>query len=333
MLCLLVPWLVSVLIAEPDRGDRLRWLWPLQALVLAALASDVLSRFRSPRLLAWLVQGALLLFVGYNTLLLEKVDGWLHHSWPGPDAPEMEVVDCIATDLRARGANQVPIGYHIFFEGVVSSFSVGDEFNFVFRYRHGIANTNRCPEGISDADEYRVVQTAPTEHFLYIAHPPLPDSFYRLGIFGDYQVLKREEEVGGPMYSPGARIDFTKASSRPYLRGDWLGPEEPAQWSGSKAAVRFRLKQVQPLRLRMMAGTFQKQRIIISLNKREVRTLEADDESLRPIEVDLPPDALGKANTLTFTLPDAKSPASVGEGEDSRALGIRVAWLELVPRP
>jgi len=83
----------------------------------------------------------------------------------------------------------------------------------------------------------------------------------------------------------------------------------------------------------MMANTFEKQRIIISLNGWEIQTRETNGEELKLIELDLPPGALGETNTLTFTLPDARSPASLGNSLDKRILGMGIAWLELVPTP
>jgi hypothetical protein len=51
------------------------------------------------------------------------------------------------------------------------------------------------------------------------------------------------------------------------------------------------------------------------------------------MELDLPSVALAETNTLTLTLPDAKTPQSVGESDDARVLGLGVAWLEFVSAP
>jgi hypothetical protein len=125
-----------------------------------------------------------------------------------------------------------------------------------------------------------------------------------------------------PIYHPGTRIDFTQASSGVYLHGIWFGPEPERQWSGRFAAVGFRLEHVQPLRLRMMATTWEKQRAVIRFNGREVKTFQGKGESLELIQIDLPRDAIAERNTLQLTLPDAKSP---------HGMGVGVAWLEFIP--
>jgi hypothetical protein len=139
------------------------------------------------------------------------------------------------------------------------------------------------------------------------------------------------EFVPQPTYRPGTRIDFTQASSRDYLHGAWYGPEPEWQWSGREAAIGFRLERVQPLRLRMKATTFGKQRIVLRLNGREVQTLQGNGEALELLEVDLPRDAIAESNTLELTLPDAKSPESAKVNPDPRILGIGIAWLEFQP--
>jgi hypothetical protein len=133
------------------------------------------------------------------------------------------------------------------------------------------------------------------------------------------------------VYRPGTRIDCTQASSHVYLHGVWYGPESEWRWSGRQAAIIFRLERVQPLRLRMVARTYGSQRIVIRFNGREVKTLQGNAKALELLEIDLPPDAITERNTLELTLPDAKSPKSVGEGEDARILGAGVAWVEFIP--
>jgi hypothetical protein len=134
-----------------------------------------------------------------------------------------------------------------------------------------------------------------------------------------------------PLYRLGTRIDLTQASSGNYLIGDRFGAEMPWQWSGPRASVRFRLESVRPVRLRIMANAFNKQRIMLSLNEREITTLEWNGAELEISEIDLPLDALANVNTLMFTLPDARTPQSLGIEDDSRVLGMGVAWLEFVP--
>jgi hypothetical protein len=125
-----------------------------------------------------------------------------------------------------------------------------------------------------------------------------------------------------PVYDAATRLDFTQASTDAYLCGLWHGPDPGWRWSGPEAAVEFRLERVEPLRLRMMANTFGAQRIVVSLNGQQVKTLDGNGGDLELIEVDLPPEAIAGSNTLRLRLPDARSPQNVAKGEDSRILGI-----------
>jgi hypothetical protein len=139
------------------------------------------------------------------------------------------------------------------------------------------------------------------------------------------------EFVPPPTYVLGTKIDFTQAGSRVYLSGVWHGPEAEWQWTGRQATIGFQLQPVQPLRLRMMVTAFGKQRIVVRFNGREIQTLDRSGDKLELAEIDLPPDAVMESNTLQLTMPDAKSPQSVGAGDDDRILGVGMAWLEFQP--
>jgi hypothetical protein len=135
-----------------------------------------------------------------------------------------------------------------------------------------------------------------------------------------------------PVYRLGSRIDFTKVSSQAYLGHGWHEREDWGRWSGSKAALHFRLERGQPLRLRMMAQTFGKQKVIVGLNGRDLKTLDGLEEARR-VELDIPAEAVAEDNLLTFTLPDARSPKSTDESGDPRVLGLGVIWVEFAPAP
>jgi hypothetical protein len=133
-----------------------------------------------------------------------------------------------------------------------------------------------------------------------------------------------------PVYHPGDRIDFAKDSSWPYLGNDWHEPEDWGRWSGATGTIRFRLEQVQSLRLRLNARTLGMQKVVIGLNGRDLKAFHGSDESSLT-EYDIPKEAVAEDNLLTFTLPDARSPKSVGPSEDFRILGVGINWIEFVP--
>jgi hypothetical protein len=74
------------------------------------------------------------------------------------------------------------------------------------------------------------------------------------------------------------------------------------------------------------------QRLIISLNGRELETLVLRENAPREYSIRLPRASLRRENVLTFGLPDAASPSSFGMHEDRRQLGIAVHWLQLRER-
>jgi hypothetical protein len=200
-LSLVVPWFLLLLVAEPGRSERFLWLWPLQVVVLASFAAYALARFRAPRPVTWIGQ-LVLIVVLIASPFLSRVESWYRTGWSGSDAAEILVGDYVAEQIRSEGHDRAAIGYHIFvypfmvqYNMINPQYKVGAEFDLWLKYRHGIANTNGCAEGLSPYDEYRIVQTQPKsgsdeprEYF----DVPLDRRFQLLRQFGPYQVLRRQ---------------------------------------------------------------------------------------------------------------------------------------------
>jgi hypothetical protein len=162
---LAVPWLLLFLVADGE--NRFWWLWPLQVIPLAASVTYVASRLALPFWLARLGAAALVLIVAANTVLLGRIDSWAHQGWSGQDAFEIQAVDRIARLMGETGQRQASIGYEVdiwrfMAESNVadSRYKVGADFDLLLKYRHGIVNQNRCAEGVSQGDTYRIVQIA-----------------------------------------------------------------------------------------------------------------------------------------------------------------------------
>jgi hypothetical protein len=165
ILGLVIPWALLFLVSEDER--RFWWLWPLQVVPLAASVTYVPTRLGMRR---WVVPIGSLAVVGLvaaNPVLLSRLEGWTRHGWSGDDAMEIDVVDRIAARMKTGGERQAAIGYDVDFWRFVAAFNVADarykvgsDFDLLLKYRHGVANLNRCPEGVSPQDEYRVVQAA-----------------------------------------------------------------------------------------------------------------------------------------------------------------------------
>jgi hypothetical protein len=206
VLSLVVPWLTLLVVAEPGRTERFFWLWPLQAIVLAAFVTRVMARWRATSLVLWLSHVLLIGTMLINPLQLH-LEPWLREGWAGSDPEEVQVVDYVAQQLRSNGRDHAAIGYQLFIYEFMAQYNimdpqykVGAEFDLLFKYRQGIGNTDQCAEGVSSPDEYRIVQTRPksgeAEPRQYV-DVPLDKRFRSVRSFDLYQVFKRDGENAG----------------------------------------------------------------------------------------------------------------------------------------
>jgi hypothetical protein len=204
VLALVVPWLLLFAAAEPGVSVRFLWLWPLQVLVMAAFFAFLLPRLGVPRPAVWLAQALVVFAVLWNSFLVSRVDAWHANGWSGHDASEVRVVDYIAGDIEKERRDRTSIGYQLFiypfmanYHIVSSQYKVGAEFDVLFNYRHGIENIDKCAEGVSPHDDYRVVQTRPMKaddaprNYLEV---PLENRFRLVREIGPYRVLKATEK-------------------------------------------------------------------------------------------------------------------------------------------
>jgi hypothetical protein len=223
VLSLVVPWLIVVIVAEPGKPERFWWLWPLQVLFLAALAFDLLPRL-APRWIASLVAVALAAFILVNPMTVQRLDSWARTGWAGNDAPEVQVVDAIGSVAAASGRDRVAVGYETFVYWFMAAYhitdptyKVGAEFDLLLADRHGVVNTNACAEGLSPADEFRVVQTRrkpgvgePSEYF-EAARPP---GFVRIGTFDRFELWVRGGRPGPQRTARRLRAIIERAPPR-----------------------------------------------------------------------------------------------------------------------
>jgi hypothetical protein len=74
-------------------------------------------------------------------------------------------------------------------------YKVGAALDLYLRDRYGITNVDRCAEGISPIDEYRIVQTVPTPSQIEsnFSHFDVPSEsgFRVVNEFGIYQLAER----------------------------------------------------------------------------------------------------------------------------------------------
>lgn len=197
-IALVVPWVLLLLISEVARWDRVWGLWPLQAIVLAYFVTAACSLMGTRyRLVRWL--GPLLVVgsLAANDLVRSHAQDWWRAGWSGSDPVEAQVADDLARRIHGEGRDRAVIGYQQFFLGVPpiptlpTERAVGDAFDGMLQYRHGITNARTCWEGLSTEDEYRVVETDPQDPAATdVLHVPTSGPSRFLVRIGRYEVYK-----------------------------------------------------------------------------------------------------------------------------------------------
>ena len=199
---LVVPWVVLLLVVEPGREDRLFGLWPLQVIVLAFVAVTLPPiSGRTARLTGWLGAPVIAMLILINPFVVSRVEAWHQEGWSGRDAVEVQVADYLARRLQSEGRTQAVIGYRLFDDEPSAPpwrvadvrWKIGEEFDALLKYPRGISNLNRCVEGLSAQDEYRVVEVSPPSAApAYYFDVPLPGRLRFLDRIGQYEVYERE---------------------------------------------------------------------------------------------------------------------------------------------
>lgn len=205
VLCLLIPWIVLVIVAEPGKPERFWWIWPLQVMFLSAFVTSALPRLSGSRLASRVAEVAVVLAVVANPFLVSRVQAWAADGFAGKDAEPVRVVDHLAGVLKAEGRDSAAVGYSMFFYPFMAMYNitnplykVGTELDFLLASRHGIANINRCAEGVHPDDEYRIVQVTPQpqgdapRHYFEVSL----EGFRVLAEVGSYRLLKRDTAAG-----------------------------------------------------------------------------------------------------------------------------------------
>jgi hypothetical protein len=199
---LIIPWITLLVITETNRLDRIWWVWPLQLVFLAALTMYIPSKLKMARI--WPQLGAIVLVVmlAANPFLISRVTAWARDGWSGPDAPEVELTDSIASQLHSKNQNRAAIGYQTFIWNYMAAFNVmdrrykvGADFDLLLRSRHAISNMNQCAEGVSPNDNFRVVQPKPPWTDFRgkgKVDVSLGSELYLLREFGSYRLFQRD---------------------------------------------------------------------------------------------------------------------------------------------
>jgi len=143
-------------------------------------------------------------------------------------------------------------------------------------------------------------------------------------------------------YRWGTRITFGKqGNSRPFQKGGWgRGAGADITWtSGHSAALSIGFTEIEEeIRMRMTLKPFlhpQKvpvQRVQVWISDEKVGELVETTSGFHVVELVVPPHLIKPSGRteVRFELPDAKSPVSLGIGQDKRVLGIAVSSIEFI---
>jgi lysophospholipase L1-like esterase len=140
-----------------------------------------------------------------------------------------------------------------------------------------------------------------------------------------------------PAYSAGGfRLDSQRAE--PHLGDGWGPPEDGSRWTqGPHAALFFRTVDASAGVLRVQLQPYlrppalPRQRVGLELDGEPLAWFSLESRGDR--ELALPTFSSGRDRSLVLRLPDARSPASVGDGNDRRPLGVAVSHVRLDPFP
>ena len=198
-IALAVPWLILLLLTEEASPQRFWWLWPLQIMTLAGAVTYFPNRFNWPRFWVWTGSLVLAFMLLSTELLASRLTGWARDGWLGKESDEIRVIDLVARLIESERTETAAIGYSILVSRFMATFNaadlrykVGADFNVFFKSRHGILNTNDCPEGISPNDNYRIAQSYQEASAGQGYIPaPVDTRFRTVAEVGSYRILKR----------------------------------------------------------------------------------------------------------------------------------------------
>jgi hypothetical protein len=143
-----------------------------------------------------------------------------------------------------------------------------------------------------------------------------------------------------PRLAFGRSVNFAAAAADEFLWYGWSGAESSGRWTErGSAALEFSLAPIQSSVLRVELAPFlapprlASQTVQIKINGQMLASLTLSQAELREYSFPLPAQLLRSENVLTFAMPEAQSPRSLGLSEDARLLGIRVRSIQIDEAP
>lgn len=150
----------------------------------------------------------------------------------------------------------------------------------------------------------------------------------------------------GPSFHPpplawGSIIRFGRSgNAQPYQTGGWSAPEDDFTWTnGHNASLLIPMEPTRSTSVRLTAsfapflaaGIVKIQKVNVLINGQKAGEWNITTGGVQELTLTIPKGLLGAADTLyiTFDMPDAISPKSIGAGKDRRVLGIALRTLAL----
>lgn len=210
ILALLLPSLTLVLLSE-GYTRRFQFLWPLQVVLIAFALTDAVARYKLRGLALRFAQVALIALVLVSPEVIEKIADWKTNGPAGADSDMLRAVEYVAREVHSDGRRDAAIGYWL--PGVVGTedayhaidprYKIGMVMDYILNQRFQVRNSNRCPEGISGEDEYRIIYRD-----LYLDAPEYSglrlraySGFRTVKRFGEYAVATRSARLPGRLAS------------------------------------------------------------------------------------------------------------------------------------
>lgn len=195
---LAVPWLLLVLLAEPNRSMRFWYLWPLE--ILAVLIAVESFRIAFPR---W-SKGSVALLVAAVLLMLPisywrpKLLSWSRGGFGGESTGRLEAADFVGHQGQLRGATAMFIGYDVaeadwsmeYKTTHQESFQKGAWIDFLLLSRHGVVNLDQSEQRLSSQDDFRIFEHPNGEGSSLRAGPDWP-GYSIVARFNSYDVYGR----------------------------------------------------------------------------------------------------------------------------------------------
>ncbi|MGA3123147.1 MAG: hypothetical protein ABSF69_20440 [Polyangiaceae bacterium] len=143
---------------------------------------------------------------------------------------------------------------------------------------------------------------------------------------------------------PAGGLALGTAASDPYLGAGWADGERDFRWAVGRedSVVRFRVPEARSGTLEMdlgaylLPGKLPEQRLIVSMNDREIADLSIQKRAFDVYRFVVPDGVMREANVLCLRHPDAASPAALEGKRDSRLLGMivrSIRWRSEGPAP